>query len=761
MKLEDNEFIGIISNDYGGPISLATTATDYLSIQRNKRRLSRTDGFITDTQAAVHDHATIKDNVDWSNAFLYTNQSSQWPDLDLSWNTAIGLGSFDDTRQFRMVAGLSGRPAKVQNNLVWRAMRILNYASFSQVIDNVLGHNYHHTINGPLPNGEPALYIQSVDIKRNLSIHARGDCSFAELGYNNDSHTDGATIEHNTVYDNTGFSGLSFGDESDLNGNQLMSRITQASNLVVLCKIGVKRIADISGMRSRVDMTLGDYNDVYGSTTADFSGFRFATIAGLVNVTGVSLFNPSFSSPVSGKTLALVVTSATNKTLAWDGGTPVQLIQETGTATSTPANYSASAGYLNDTAKTWTTDRSATTCPAGLWVTITGGTGAGQVRRVTANSATQLVVTPGWTTVPTATSTYTLTKSEVVLSNAGATATINAGLDLRLVPATSQSDTGVAVTFNGSSVDPLFADVTRDLETWDTSLGGPGTEDSAYARIYTDPTLTRTSLIPYLRAGFVPTNVAVSTAAHDGTTIGALAYAPPGGVADHLTVTTQPSSPIASGAAHATQPAGNVVTSAGATVTGDTSTVTATLVVEIGSATPLGTLTVAAVAGNWSFAGHGLGATSTFGATAHWHFTDGALTAVDSASFAITAAPLPAPPPGAALVIAGIAVPLLEGTAVENVEQGGSSERAQAGNLLSDCPWEKLTWQATTGLLTYTEVAALKAAIAFRKQVTCSGLIPVTTVTCVVTWSNGAYINTSTTDGTGILRSLVLLLRQV
>lgn len=114
--------------------------------------------------------------------------------------------------------------------------------------------------------------------------------------------------------------------------------------------------------------------------------------------------------------------------------------------------------------------------------------------------------------------------------------------------------------------------------------------------------------------------------------------------AHHLAISTQPSTPIASGAAHVTQPAGTIRDISNVVVTGDTSTVTAALVIESGAATPLGTLTKAAVAGNWDFAGNGLGATSAAGAIAHWHFTDGALLAVDSNSFTIT--PTPAAPTG-------------------------------------------------------------------------------------------------------------------
>jgi hypothetical protein len=43
-----------------------------------------------------------------------------------------------------------------------------------------------------------------------------------------------------------------------------------------------------------------------------------------------------------------------------------------------------------------------------------------------------------------------------------------------------------------------------------------------------DPTLTYTSLIPYVRAGFAPRNPALHGTAHDGGDIGAVAFQPSG-----------------------------------------------------------------------------------------------------------------------------------------------------------------------------------------------------------------------------------------
>lgn len=71
------------------------------------------------------------------------------------------------------------------------------------------------------------------------------------------------------------------------------------------------------------------------------------------------------------------------------------------------------------------------------------------------------------------------------------------------------------------AANPQFVDAFRNLRTWSLFKGGDGTDTDAYARLIADPTLTA-DLIDYIRDGFVPQNPAYLTAAHDGTTIGAV-----------------------------------------------------------------------------------------------------------------------------------------------------------------------------------------------------------------------------------------------
>ncbi len=78
-----------------------------------------------------------------------------------------------------------------------------------------------------------------------------------------------------------------------------------------------------------------------------------------------------------------------------------------------------------------------------------------------------------------------------------------------------------------ANVSPAFVDATRNLQSWDASLGGAGTFASARARIQADPTLTKTSLLPYIQTGFTPTTSTYIGTGHnaggaDGKNIGAI-----------------------------------------------------------------------------------------------------------------------------------------------------------------------------------------------------------------------------------------------
>ena len=73
-----------------------------------------------------------------------------------------------------------------------------------------------------------------------------------------------------------------------------------------------------------------------------------------------------------------------------------------------------------------------------------------------------------------------------------------------------------------SNVNPQSSDPTRNLQTWDAWLGGPGTVAGALALLQQNPALTDSSLLPYIQTGFAPTNAAYQGTGLGGTDIAAV-----------------------------------------------------------------------------------------------------------------------------------------------------------------------------------------------------------------------------------------------
>jgi hypothetical protein len=263
----------------------------------------------------------------------------------------------------------------------------------------------------------------------------------AEPGTNHNQWIDGFQVINNTFVDNydgglgigptldTGFTTLTSGEWTD-------NLILNTFNGALVKGAGVKRPANSTVERFQAQINDLDYDLFYnvgidylgvnGGGTFLLNGANYNTLpAGQRNITGVSLSQPSYSTPLaSGQSLAFTVNSpGVDETLSWGGGSPVQLVFGHGTATSATnvTSYGVSglySGTLIDASQSWTTSGTAyNTTPAGDWIEITGGTGAGQIRMIVANTATQLTVTPSWTVVPDSTSTYSIFKPEVTLTD--------------------------------------------------------------------------------------------------------------------------------------------------------------------------------------------------------------------------------------------------------------------------------------------------------------------------------------------------------
>jgi hypothetical protein len=86
-----------------------------------------------------------------------------------------------------------------------------------------------------------------------------------------------------------------------------------------------------------------------------------------------------------------------NRSRPSGGGSTLYTATDSGTATA------GAASTLTDSGKSWTTN-----AYAGHTVEITGGTGSGQLRRITSNTGTVLTVSVNWTTNPDNTSAYSV-----------------------------------------------------------------------------------------------------------------------------------------------------------------------------------------------------------------------------------------------------------------------------------------------------------------------------------------------------------------
>jgi hypothetical protein len=325
---------------------------------------------------------------------------------------------------------------------------------------------------------------------------------------------------------------LSFADNLDLFGMvSALSHANDYNNILANSTIGAEAKVDGSQSLGRLGIDINDYNDLYNNTSnyTNFNQFStFTTSRGnyntdtAKNILGVSLFNPNYST-ASSKTLAMTIPNANKPSLAWDGGTPVSIYAYNGTATS--ATNAVINGTLVDTNQSWPTDFTNTAVPAGMWVKITSGTDAGDIRRIVNSDATSITVDSPWTVTPDNTSVYYLYYSQVVLKDSGGTNSVMAGVDMRTLPTTAQTDTGISFNVRSLTVNPSFVDNTRTIMSWNVTQGGTADEWAAMTRLAATPSLIASSLLPYLQGGWLPTNTALKGTGFGGLDVGAVPFA--------------------------------------------------------------------------------------------------------------------------------------------------------------------------------------------------------------------------------------------
>jgi hypothetical protein len=391
-------------------------------------------------------------------------------------NVMSGLGWAFDSRWIQKMGGTAGSPFLIKGNQVDHCKRWVHWESYLTIDSNSAQAMYHHGMPGTT-NDDVA--IAGVTIQNNVlfgsySTNLSGS-AFIELGYNHRHWLDGAIVANNTaVGQPNGVVGI--GDLQDNGGNVLITNAAIVNNLAYNAgtggltggQQGVGRRADSTNYLVRAHILMLDYGLYYNVSsqysgpcaggTFTLSGSNYNTLSSGRNLVGVALSDPTYVSGTTGLGIAYTCTTrGVTETIALSdsggSGTAVSIVNSHGQCTAASTN-SNTGGYntsstITDASQGWSTTLNSASCPRARWFVVTGGTGSGQIRAVTNNTATTLTVVPVLTTALDATSTYTVYESEVVLSNSGATNSLRAAIDARTFPfGTSASDTGIGLTLH-------------------------------------------------------------------------------------------------------------------------------------------------------------------------------------------------------------------------------------------------------------------------------------------------------------------------
>ena len=388
-----------------------------------------------------------------------------------------GYGGLSDSGGLS-AGGSSTAPNTYTDNEIYYNHRAGRVGPNMVITGNLFVQCLHHGFVGPLGDG----YRENITVENNRVVDSDGrdmDGGWT-LGYNYKQWLHNVRIANNTFSD--GQRGISFNDgEGTI---VLGTKMSILNNIVTGSDEGINRPDSTTSNATKMQLEWMDYNDVFdnGATsnvaqaTFAMSSAHYGSDEG--NCIGVALFNPSDAPNASGRDLVMVIGSA-SLTLAWGGGPPVQLVDDTGTVT-TGGNSS-----LSDSSRSWSANEHI--CK---YVRITSGAAAGQVYMIYANTATGLILisNDGDRVDISIGDAYEIVNSEVILTDSGAN-TVHAGLHLPDVPTTpgTYTDSGITIEDNSLSDDPQFV-----------SAGSP---DYNYA----------------------PTNAALAGAGYDGSDIGALA----------------------------------------------------------------------------------------------------------------------------------------------------------------------------------------------------------------------------------------------
>jgi len=524
ILITGNTIYAVEGDSWGSAITNSETNSSYINVQNNIVPDGVRGGpFVT---AAIYGavntlgHWKIQNNVVRSFGIEQdTPTATVWPDSIISNNFIMGFSGAFDAREISAFGGTPGHPTIISNNVFIHAHRVMNVASYQQLSSNYIADFDHHGADAPALQGDTQ--VTNVSFTKNIFTNG-GDSPAFQLGYVTRVWLDNITVAQNTSIHRTN-SGLEFGDAGDGVGSSFMTNINVYNNLFPVSKYGATRYPDTTTWSSRLHLYRADWCDFYDDTM-DYVGINsFATftwnggeydISQTRNITGVSLGDSNYTAPQSGLSLTWTYSNPGDVKMTWNSGPPVQMVAYTGqvsSATNT-SNYGIVglySGTLTDAAKSFPTLLNNPAVPAGMWVEIIAGSGAGQIRRVSTNTGQTLTVVPAWTTVPDSSSSYVLYLSEVKLFDAAGTHYVLAGTDMRSTPTITATDTGIGLEFNTVNANPEFVNSNASWRTWDESLGGNGSEDATFTLVSSNPALV-SNLLTYERLEFTPRNVALN-----------------------------------------------------------------------------------------------------------------------------------------------------------------------------------------------------------------------------------------------------------
>lgn len=520
ILVENNEFHEcIISHSAYSPLS-TIQGNSYITIRRNYIKVRSTTYFTINVFSAITNLVITENLISSANGIAPNAQTIVFPSLQITNNLLVGNSLTVVGRGISNFLGSSGNPVVVTGNVICYYYRGLNYSSYNTISNNWSLDNYHHHIN--YNSGGVNQNVFSSLISYNVFVRGQ-DNGAISLAYNSSNWIDDITVKHNTTVGSS--YGFEYGDRGDNTGSTGATLIDMHSNLITgATEAGFDRITETApstSYRMRAISKRADWNSYYGNLvninvsgqgfgTAYMGGNEYNTNASR-NCLGCYLQFPS-TAPLSGKSLVLTVTSASDITLAWGGGSAVQIVKYSGTATS------ATTSVVNDTGKSFPTAMTDALTPRAMWVVINGQT----ARVCTANTSTQMTVAPDFSGTPSGA--YNVYLMEVQLTAADSTKII-VGIDMRALPTTpgTYTDSSISIVDRTvSTADPGFVDSTAGPDTWAGTQGygsNPIGVIAAYKALgYSSIATIKT----YLTTNFAPRNSTLRNAGYDGITVGAI-----------------------------------------------------------------------------------------------------------------------------------------------------------------------------------------------------------------------------------------------